>query len=172
MQHKLPPVPVRILLLLVIVSVGYYAFRSLQPKANGALTASGTIEAIVVNVSPELAGKVKDVLVEEGQPAKLGDPLLMLDDSLLVSQRAVAVAQLDSAMAGVRSAQNALATAQTQYQITLEASLAQGESTRLQDWFSDPDLFEQPGWYYTREEQLQAMKVQVDTVQKAVEEAQ
>jgi HlyD family secretion protein len=136
MQHKLPPIPVRILLLLVIVSVGYYAFRSLQPEDNGALTASGTIEAIVVNVSPELAGKVKDVLVQEGQPAKLGDPLLMLDDSLLVSQRAVAVAQLDSAMAGVRSAQNALATAQTQYQITLEASLTQGESTRLQDRFS------------------------------------
>ena len=97
MQHKLPPLPVRILLLLVIVSVGYYAFRSLQPQDTGALTASGTIEATVVNVSPELAGKVKDVLVEEGQPAKLGDPLLMLDDSLLASQRGVAVAQLDSA---------------------------------------------------------------------------
>ena len=172
MQHKLPPVPVRILILLVIVSVGYYAFRSLQPQENGALTASGTIEATVVNVSPELAGKAKEVLAEEGQPAKLGDPLLMLDDSLLASQRVVAVAQLDSAMAGVRSAQNALATAQTQFQITLEASLAQGESTRLQDWFSDPDLFEQPGWYYTRAEQLQSMQVQVETAQKAVEDAQ
>jgi multidrug resistance efflux pump len=172
MQHKLPPLPVRILLVLAIVIGGYYAFRSLQPQEDGALTASGTIESTVVNVSPEMAGKVKEVLVQEGQPAKMGDSLLKLDDSLLASQRMVAVAQLDAAMAGVQTAQNALATAQTQYQITLEASLAQGESTRLQDWFSDPDLFEQPGWYYTREEQVQSMQGQVDIAQKAVEEAQ
>ena len=172
MQHKLPPLPVRILLVLAIVIGGYYAFRSLQPQDNGALTASGTIESTVVNVSPEMAGKVKDVLVEEGQPVKMGNPLLMLDESLPTSQRMVAVAQLDSAMAGVRSAQNALATAQTQYQITLEAALAQGEQTRLQDWFADPDLFDQPGWYYTREEQVQSMQSQVELAQKAVEDAQ
>ena len=172
MQHKLPPLPVRILLVLAIVIGGYYAFRSLQPQENGALAASGTIESTVVNVSPEMAGKVNEVLVEEGQPVKMGDRLLRLDDSLLASQRMVAVAQLDAAMAGVQTAQNALATAQTQYQITLEASLAQGESTRLQDWFADPDLFDQPGWYYTREEQVQSMQSQVEIAQKAVEEAQ
>ena len=172
MQHKLPPLPVRILLVLAIVIGGYYAFRSLQPQENGALAASGTIESTVVNVSPEMAGKVNEVLVEEGQPVKMGDRLLRLDDSLLTSQRMVAVAQLDAAMAGVQTAQNALATAQTQYQITLEASLAQGESTRLQDWFADPDLFDQPGWYYTREEQVQSMQSQVEIAQKAVEEAQ
>jgi len=172
MQHKLPPRPVRILLVLAIVIGGYYAFRSLQPQENGALAASGTIESTVVNVSPEMAGKVNEVLVEEGQPVKMGDRLLRLDDSLLTSQRMVAVAQLDAAMAGVQTAQNALATAQTQYQITLEASLAQGESTRLQDWFADPDLFDQPGWYYTREEQVQSMQSQVEIAQKAVEEAQ
>ena len=172
MSHRLPPVPVRILLVLVLVVGGYYAFRSLQKKDNGALTASGTIEATVVNVSPEMAGKVKDVLVEEGQSVKLGDPLLSLDDSLLAAQRAVAVSQLESAKAGVQAAQNALATAKTQYQITLESALAQGEKTRLQDWFADPDLFQQPGWYYTRQEQVQAMQSQVEIAQKAVTDAQ
>ncbi|HJQ13431.1 MAG TPA: efflux RND transporter periplasmic adaptor subunit [Anaerolineales bacterium] len=172
MQHKLPPVPVRILLVLLLLIGGYYAFRSLQPKENGALSASGTIEATVVNVSPEMAGKVKDVRADEAQAVKSGDPLLTLDDSLLTSQRAVAVAQLDSANAGVQSAQNALETAQAQYQITLESSLAQGESTRLEDWFSDPDLFEQPGWYYTREEQIQSMQAQVEAAHQAVEDAQ
>ena len=172
MQHKLPPVPVRILLVLILVIGGTYAVRSLQGNDDGGLTASGTIEATTVNVSPEMAGKVKEALVEEGQAVKLDDPLLVLDDSLLASQRAVAVAQLDSANAGVRYAQNAQATTQSQYQITLEASLAQGEKTRLQDWFSDPDLFEQPGWYYTREEQIQSMQAQVEAAQKAVEDAQ
>jgi multidrug resistance efflux pump len=64
MQHKLPPVPVRILLVLILLIGGYYAFRSLQPQESGDLAASGTIEATVVNVSPELAGKVKEVLVK------------------------------------------------------------------------------------------------------------
>ena len=172
MQHRLPPVPVRILLVLVLVVGGYYAVRSLQRNDDGGLTASGTIEATMVNVSPELAGKVKEVPVEEGQPVNEGDPLLILDDSMLASQRAVAVAQLDSANAGVQIVQNALATAQSQYQITWEAALAQGENTRLQDWFSDPDQFEQPGWYYTRAEQIQAVQAQVDMAQMAVEAAQ
>ena len=172
MQHKLPPVPVRILLVLILVVGGYYAFRSLQGNSDDTLAASGSIEATTVSVSPEMAGKVKEVLVEEGQPVKAGDPLLSLDDSLLASQRFVAIAQLDSANAGVRSAQNALATAQFQHQIALESALAQGEQTRLQDWFSDPDLFQQPGWYYTREEQIQSTRTQVEMAQKAVEEAQ
>jgi len=172
MKHKLPPIPVRILILLILVVGGYYAFRSLQGPKEGALTASGTIEATTVNVSPETAGKVKEAPVEEGQPVRDGDPLLSLDESVLGSQRAVTVAQLDSANAGVQIAQNALATAQSQYQITLESALAQGKETRLQDWFSDPDQFEQPGWYYTREEQIQAVQKQVDIAQKAVQDAQ
>jgi multidrug resistance efflux pump len=172
MQHKLPPVPVRILLLLLLVVGGYYAVRSLQGNDDSGLTASGTIEATIVNVSPEMAGKVKEAPVEEGQPIKRGDPLLTLDGDILSSQRVVTIAQLDSAKAGVQIAQNALATAQSQYQITWEAALAQGEKTRLQDWFSDPDQFEQPGWYYTRGEQIQAVQAQVDIAQKAVQDAQ
>src|SRR5215218_7806961 len=115
MKHKLPPIPVRILILLILVVGGYYAFRSLQGPKEGALTASGTIEATTVNVSPETAGKVKEAPVEEGQPVRDGDPLLSLDESVLGSQRAVTVAQLDSANAGVQIAQNALTTAQSQY---------------------------------------------------------
>lgn len=173
MQHKLPPLPVRILVALIVLStIGYYAFRSLNPQDNGQLKASGTIESVTVNLSPEIAGKVIEVLAEEGRPVKAGDPLLRVDESLLASQRAVAVAQLNSAIAATQAAQNALLTAKSQHQITLEAALAQGKNTRLQDWFSDPDLFEQPGWYYTRLEQIKAAQAQVDIAQKAVEDAQ
>ena len=172
MQHKLPPVPVRILLVLVIVIGGYYAVRAWPRTDNDVLAASGTIEATIVNISPEMAGKVKEVLVEEGQSVQAGDPLFVLDDSLLAAQRAVAVSQLETANAGVQAAQNALETAQSQYQITLESALAQGKETRLQDWFSDPDQFEQPGWYYTREEQVQAMQAHVDAAREAMEDTE
>jgi multidrug resistance efflux pump len=172
MNHKRPPIPVIVILLVLIIASAYFVVTQTLGDEDGALTASGTIETTVVNVAPEMAGKVKEVPREEGQPVKTGDALLILDDSMLASQRAVAIAQLDSARAGVQIAQNALATAQSQYQITWEAALAQGEKTRLQDWFSDPDQFEQPGWYYTREEQIQAVQAQVDTAQQGVEEAQ
>jgi len=172
MQHKLPPVPVRILLVLLIVVGGYYAVRALQRNGDEALTASGSIEATTVSVSPEMAGKVKEVFAEEGGAIKVGDPLLSLDDSLLTAQRAVAAAQLESANAGAQAAQTALQTAESQYEITFEAALAEGKKTRLEDWFSDPDVFEQPGWYYTRGEQIEAVQLQADLARKAMEGAQ
>jgi multidrug resistance efflux pump len=172
MNHKRPPIPAMIVIALLIIVSAYFIVTQTLENDNGGLTASGTIETTIVNVAPETAGKVKDVLAKEGQPVKTGDPLLTLDDSLLVAQRAVASAQLDTAQAGAQAAQTALQTAGSQYQIILEAALAEGKKTRLQDWFADPDLFDQPGWYYTREEQIQAMQVQVETAQKVLEDAQ
>jgi membrane fusion protein YbhG len=174
MKNTFPPLPVRIVIILLVLSaIGYYAFRSLNPTSNGQLSASGTIESVVVNVSPEMAGKVQDVFISEGQTVKAGDPLLSLDDSLLTAQRAVASAQLDAANAGVASAQNALNTAKAQYQITLETALAQDKTTRLKDWFSQtPSQFDQPTWYFTRLEQIQSAQNQVDLNRQALEDAQ
>jgi hypothetical protein len=75
-------------------------------------------------------------------------------------------------MAAVNSAQNALITARSQYQITLEAALTQGKETRLKDWFSDPDQFEQPGWYYGKVEQIEAAQRQVESAQAAMAAAE
>src|ERR1043165_2343690 len=160
------------ILVLVIAAGAYYGVHALNNPKDSQLKASGTIESTVVNVSPEMAGKVSQVLGEEGQAVKKGDTLFVLDDSVLKAQRSVAASQLDAAKAGVQTAQNALDTAQSQYQITLEATLAQGKKTRLQDWFSDPNLFAQPGWYYTQKEQIQAMQNQADLAKKALDDAQ
>src|SRR5512140_391533 len=99
MQHKRPPLPAIIIVLALIGAGIYYGIRALNEDGNGQLAASGTIESVVVNVSPEMAGKVKDVLANEGGTVKAGDPLLSLDDSLLVAQRAVAASAVDSATA-------------------------------------------------------------------------
>ena len=173
MQNRRPPVPVIIVIVLLIAAGIYYGVRTLNGNANGQLGASGTIEAVVVNISPETSGKVREVLVAEGQPIKSGDPVLHLDDSLMVAQRAVASAQLDTANAGVSSAQNALSTAKAQYQVTLETALTQDKGKRLQDWFSQtPGQFDQPTWYFTRLEQIQAAQNQVDLNEKALVDAQ
>lgn len=173
MQHKRPPVPVIILVLLLVAAGIYYGVRALNGDGDGQLSASGTIESVVVNVSPEMAGKVKEVFVIEGQSVKTGDALLSLDDSLLAAQKAVASSQLDSAIAGVQAAQYALNTATYQYQITLESALEQDKNTRLQDWFTeDPYRFEQPEWYFTRDEQILAAQTKVDDAFQALEDTQ
>ena len=83
-----------VVIALALLIGGYYGVRALTGANNTALKASGTIEATTVNVSPELAGKVKQVLVDEGQVVKTGDPLFRLDDTLLKAQQAAAAAGL------------------------------------------------------------------------------
>jgi HlyD family secretion protein len=98
--------------------------------------------------------------------------LLKQDPSLLAAQRAVAAASLDSAKAGAQTAKEALATAQSQYQIALEAALAQDKKTRVQDWFTnDSNNFDQPDWYFSRSEQLKSAQDQVDIALKDLQKA-
>ena len=173
MHPKRPPVPVIIIVLLALLVGGYYGLKTLFAEDNSALQASGTIEAVDVNVSPEMAGKVTEVLVGEGELVKAGDPLLNLDDSLLAAQRAVAVSQLDAAIAGTQTAQSTLNTATYQYQIALETAQEGDQKTRLQDWFTqDPHQFEQPEWYFTRAEQINAAQTKVELAYQALEDAQ
>ncbi len=173
MHNKRPPLPA-IILVLVLIAVGiYYGIRTLNSKDGGQLTASGTIEAVVVNVSPEMAGKVKDVLVDEGQSVKTGDPLLSLDDSLLAAQRAVAQSGVDSARSALLTAQSAYDMAQAQYDATLTAARAQQGAGRLTDWMSrTPGQFDEPLWYFSKSEQITAAQAQVDAAQQALEKSQ
>lgn len=171
-MHK-PPLALRIVVILLVLStILYYAFRSLTADENGALKASGVIEATQVNIAPELAGRVKDVFVAEGQTVRKGDPLLSLDDSLLSAQRAVASAQLDSAKAALEVAQSAHETALQQYDATLSSALAAERTTRLSAWReSKPSEFEQPVWYFSKEERLQAAQAEVDAAKQALDTA-
>ena len=165
MNHKRPPIPAIVLLVLVIAFSAYFIVTQTADDQNGILTASGAIEATQVNVAPELAGKVTEVLVEEGQSVSTNDPLLRLDPSLLAAQRAVASAQVDSANA-------ALASAQTKYAQTLEAALAAQAAQRAQNWrITTPGEFDQPNWYIEETAQIAAVQIELDAAQAAIDEA-
>ena len=171
-MHK-PPLAVRIVLALIVISaILYFGITSLKEEDTGQLKASGTIESVTVNISPEMAGKVKEVLVAEGHAVKMGDPLLSLDGSLLIAQRAVAKAQLDSANFAFNAAQSAYETVQQQYDATLSNALALEKATRTSVWKeSKPGEFNQPIWYFSKEERLTAAQADVDSTQKTLEEA-
>ncbi len=165
MNHKRPPIPAIVLLVLVIAFSAYFIVTQTADDQNGILTASGAIEATQINVAPELAGKVTEVLVEEGQLVSTNDPLLRLDPSLLTAQRAVASAQVDSANA-------ALASAQIKYAQTLEAALAAQAAQRAQNWrITTPSEFDQPSWYIEQTAQITAAQIELDAAQAAIDEA-
>jgi len=174
MKNSFPPLPVRILVLVIVLStIGYYAFRSLNPADDGQLKASGTIEAVVVNISPEVAGKVTDVLVGEGQSVQADAALLSLDASLLTAQKAVASAQVDSAKAALNTAQSAYETAQQQYNTTLTNALASEKATRTSVWKdTKPTEFNLPTWFFSKTERLQAAQSEVGLATTALKEAQ
>ncbi|HSG41585.1 MAG TPA: efflux RND transporter periplasmic adaptor subunit [Anaerolineales bacterium] len=172
-HNKFPPLPVRILVIVIVLStIGYFAYQTIQPEEDGQLAASGTIESVTVNVSPEMAGKVTEVLASEGQFVGTGDPLLRLDDSLLQSEKRSAQSALDSANAAVRTAEVALEAAQLQYDLTLSNALVQESNTRTAIWDeSKPSQFDQPVWYFSKEERIQAAQAEVDMKKAALDDA-
>lgn len=166
MHNKLPPLPVRIVVAIVIIgTLIYFGINSLSPEASSDLTASGTIEATIVNVSPEMAGKVTEAHASEGEAVTNGQPLLLLDPSLLTAQQAVASAAVDSATA-------ALAAAQTKYDQTLEAALSAQATQRAKDWqTSAPGEFDQPGWYIEKDQQITAAQTELVAAQLEMDAA-
>lgn len=164
MNHKLPR-PVIAIVVIAVIAALYFGLANLNTDGNGELTASGSIEATIVNISPELAGKVIGVDVEEGALVNADDPLLHLDPSLLAAQRAVAASQLDSANA-------ALASAQTKFDQTLQAALSAQDAQRAKDLrISAPDEFNQPLWFIDQSDQITSAQTEVDASKVALDEA-
>jgi HlyD family secretion protein len=165
MNNKRPPIPAIVIVLLLVALSIYFIVTQTAGADETALTASGAIEATQVNIAPEIAGKVTEVLVEEGQAVSINQALLRLDPSLLDAQRAVASAAVDSATA-------ALAAAQTKYDQTLEAALAAQAAQRSKDWqTSAPSEFDQPNWYIEQEQQIAAAQAELDAAQAAIDDA-
>jgi multidrug resistance efflux pump len=162
-----------IMIVAFVTAALYFGFRVFSNRDDGKLRASGTIEAVEVNVSPETSGKVQEALVEEGQAVKTGDPILRLDESLLTAQRAVAQSGVDSAHNALLTAQGAYNMAQAQYDAAVSSARAQQGAARLTDWLSrTPGQFDQPLWYFSQDEQITATQAEVDASQQALEQAQ
>ncbi|MCX8061545.1 MAG: efflux RND transporter periplasmic adaptor subunit [Anaerolineales bacterium] len=176
-----------LILVLLLSSYGVYSWlRQRSLGGNGALKASGTVETVEVNIAAELAGKVSEVLVEEGQTVSAGEPLFRLDDAILSSQHKRAIAALEASRAGLKVAESGLPAAQanlalaqanlelaqTQYRIAIEASRKSDERARERSWReSVPYQFNLPVWYFEKNEQIAALEKEVEAAQKAVEDA-
>ena len=160
-----------ILVLFGLLSILLSACASIPGRAveNGALTASGTVSARQVLVAPEIGGKVVEVLVEEGQPVKYGDVLFRLDDAFLQAQREQATAAVQMAEAGLSAAHAQLVSAQTQYDLALQAARQQDLQNRLNTWQSEvPEEFNLPVWYFEKDEEITAAEKEVAEAEAAL----
>ncbi|PWH15903.1 MAG: hypothetical protein DDG60_04765 [Anaerolineae bacterium] len=174
MNHNRPPVPVIIIVLLAILgAAAYFLWPQFQPAAETGLTASGTVETVQTSIAPEVAGKVLEVLVEEGDSVSAGDVLLRLDASLLEAQRTLATANLAAVKAAVTTAEAAVASARAQYDLVVQAALTEEAALRAADWkLSKPTDFDQPSWYFTRAEQLTAAETELAAARQALAKAE
>ena len=174
MQSKRPPILVIVIVVLALLVGGYFGIRYLlNNKSDTALTASGSIETVEVTISPEMAGKVAEVLVDEGAAVKAGDVLFKLDDTLLQAQHVVSAAGLDSAKAAVTTANAALVNAQSQYNLAFNAARSGAASARTADWqATQPAAYTLPGWFFTQAEAITAGQAGVDAAKTGRDAAQ
>lgn len=167
MNNRLLSILVALGLLAILLS----ACASIPGRAaeNGALTASGTISARQVAIAPEIGGKVVEVLVEEGQPVNVGDVLFRLDDALLQAQREQVAAAVQVAEAALSAARVQRESAQTQYDLALQAARQQDQQNRVNTWQAEvPEEFNLPVWYFEKDEELTAAEKEVAEAEAAL----
>ena len=125
-----------LLTFLAAIAAVWYAI-SQRSASSVNLQASGTIEAVEINLAPELSGRVAEILVEKGQAVKKGDLLFRLDDDLLQAQRGRADAAVEVAKANLASAEAGLASAEA----ALDTAQASAKAERLTVQKSLDDLY-------------------------------
>src|SRR4051812_42381522 len=87
-------IPLGVIAVLALGYGGYRLWLSRQP-----FEWSGTVEARTISVGSRAGGRIKNVLVREGDHLKAGQPLLELEAADLYAQRLQAQGQLDQAQA-------------------------------------------------------------------------
>jgi HlyD family secretion protein len=134
---------------LLVVGLALTGCSALGGGGSSSLSASGVVETVEITVAPELAGRVAEVYVSEGDAVQAGDPLLRLDDEMYLAQRKLAVtslelaeAELESGRTGVDMAHSSLQAAETGVDVALaktEAELRPAEQD-LQDLYNNAEV--------------------------------
>ncbi len=92
----------------VLVAGGFFLWRQMQPETLGDAFAigNGRIEAVDIDIAAKSAGRIKEILVDEGDFVKSGQILARMDTQQLEAQRREAEAQLQQARYAIETAQS------------------------------------------------------------------
>lgn len=119
----------KLLLLLAIVAGGYYGWQyySAPSLPAGIASGNGRVEATEIDISTKAAGRVREILANEGDFVKQGDILARMDTAQMDSQLLQAQAQLRRAEIGIETAQSLVKQRQAEQAAAL-ATVAQYEA--------------------------------------------
>jgi HlyD family secretion protein len=123
--RKLLPI---VVLAAILVGVLFYLFRG--PDDLNVLRASGTIEATDVDVSFQLAGRITEVLVTEGQSVQEGDILARLSAEELEDRVHQLEAALDAVASQSRQQETTIALRSSVLENQIALARSQAEAVR------------------------------------------
>lgn len=99
-----PPQLIVLLVVALLGGGGYFGYK--RWAASRPFEWSGTIEVHAISVGSRAGGRVKEVLVKEGDHVEAGQALVILEPGDLEAQRLMATAQLDQAHAALDKLKN------------------------------------------------------------------
>ena len=111
LKQKIAPQLRKILVMTAIavamVVVGVVIYFVLKPSGpgKGFVSGNGRIEATEIDVATKLAGRVRKIMVNEGDFVQVGEPLAQMQTDVLDAQRDEAQAQSQQAITAVASAE-------------------------------------------------------------------
>jgi HlyD family secretion protein len=123
----------RLLMLAVLVAAagggGFLAWQYLWPPGlpPGIAAGNGRIEATEIDVAAKIAGRIKEIYVDEGDLVTAGQPLARMDTATLEAQRREAEAELQRATIAVETAQSLVKQREAEREAAL-ALVAQREA--------------------------------------------
>lgn len=96
---------IRPIIILILLGLALYLVlpRFLHKKDKNVIEVSGTIETTEVDASFQIQGKIKSLMVDEGERVTRGQLLAVLDTADLMHQRDIALAALDAAKSQIPS---------------------------------------------------------------------
>jgi len=115
--------------LIALAVGGYYAWKTLNGDGlpEGIASGNGRIEAVEIDISTKSPGRIREILVDEGDFVQANDVLARMDTDQLESQLKQAEAQLRRAEIGIDTARS-LVTQREAEHTAAEATVAQREA--------------------------------------------
>jgi HlyD family secretion protein len=128
-QRWLRRVVAWVAIVVVAVAIALYAWRHNQPTPipPGIAMSNGRIEATEIDVATKLAGRIKDVLAQEGDFVEAGQVIARMDTQTLEAELRQAEAQARQAGSAITTAEAVVAQRKS------ELAFAQREQNRSED---------------------------------------
>jgi HlyD family secretion protein len=108
-----------VVVILAGLGVAAWQIFGRDDKNKGLLSGNGRIEAVEIDVAARTAGRVKDILVREGELVAIGQVVALMDTEVLEAQHRQAEAQLRQAESAVDTARSRLVQRESEKEAAL-----------------------------------------------------